>query len=384
MTLVQKVATKSYGRGATTITGGVGVSSISPSFGTTAGGTSVTITGTNFSGTPTVTIGGVSADNIVVVNGTTITCDTGAHAAGTVDVLVAGSGTGNQLYTYSAPSGDEPSDPGSGYLWSDNFDRYASAPAMMCDTSGGACGVGTDCFGLPDAAATYGQRTMPNADTSCNMNNDNMSLVTGRGGSGKALRCSIQTGEQATYAWLSPQGPQDWGSYSSSAYIVAQFWFRISTGGSCAPGGCKWFELWYEDSNSRMQVGTDNGVDWSVSNDGRSVAAVQPNGPDLTDVDDNDWHRFTVAAKRNTTGTAAGAGGPYSSSRDGFVRVWVDGTKIIDLSASGVGDGFCTIAEVDEIVPENYKRAQFPDVFNDVDAGGWTLDHDDFKVWVVS
>ena len=66
------------------------VASVAPSDGPIAGGTSVTITGTGFTTTPdtTVTCGGTSAANMVVVNATMITCDTPAHASGAVDVVV--------------------------------------------------------------------------------------------------------------------------------------------------------------------------------------------------------------------------------------------------------------------------------------------------------
>jgi hypothetical protein len=64
------------------------VTSIDPASGTTAGGTSVTITGTDFVDTPTVTFGGDAATNVAFTNSTTITCDTPAHAAGAVDVIV--------------------------------------------------------------------------------------------------------------------------------------------------------------------------------------------------------------------------------------------------------------------------------------------------------
>jgi MtrB/PioB family decaheme-associated outer membrane protein len=83
------------------------VAAISPTSGTTAGGTAVTITGTNFTGATAVTIGGVAATGITVVNATTITATTGAHAAGIVDVVVttpAGTGTGVGLYTYTPPA----------------------------------------------------------------------------------------------------------------------------------------------------------------------------------------------------------------------------------------------------------------------------------------
>ncbi|MHC4601611.1 MAG: IPT/TIG domain-containing protein, partial [Planctomycetota bacterium] len=64
------------------------VSSINPVSGPTAGGTSVTITGTDFVSGATVTIGGNPATNVAFVNATTITCDTPAGTAGTADVTV--------------------------------------------------------------------------------------------------------------------------------------------------------------------------------------------------------------------------------------------------------------------------------------------------------
>jgi len=83
------------------------VTAINPTSGTTAGGTVVTITGTNFTGATAVTIGGVAATPFTVVNATTITATTGAHAAGVVDVVVTtpvGTGTGTGLYTYTPPA----------------------------------------------------------------------------------------------------------------------------------------------------------------------------------------------------------------------------------------------------------------------------------------
>jgi len=74
-------------------TGGTGnpaptVSSISPTSGTTAGGTPVTITGTGFLSGATVTIGGAAATNVTLSNSSTITATTPAHAAGAVNVVV--------------------------------------------------------------------------------------------------------------------------------------------------------------------------------------------------------------------------------------------------------------------------------------------------------
>ena len=73
------------------------VSSIAPSKGILAGGTSVTITGTLFASGATVSIGGVSATGVTVVNSTTITATTESRSAGTVDVVVTSSGQSGTL-----------------------------------------------------------------------------------------------------------------------------------------------------------------------------------------------------------------------------------------------------------------------------------------------
>ena len=88
------------------------VSSVSPNSGPTAGGTSITITGTGFLSNASVTIGGTAASSVAVVNSTTITALTPAHAAGTVDVVVtntdAQSGTKTGAFTYVAPQSPVP------------------------------------------------------------------------------------------------------------------------------------------------------------------------------------------------------------------------------------------------------------------------------------
>jgi hypothetical protein len=64
------------------------VTSVSPNSGSIAGGTPITISGSNFLGTTSVTIGGVAATSVVVVNNTTITCITGANLAGVTNLIV--------------------------------------------------------------------------------------------------------------------------------------------------------------------------------------------------------------------------------------------------------------------------------------------------------
>ena len=68
------------------------LSGVSPVSGPAAGGTAVTLTGTNFAAGATVTVGGAAATSVVVVSSTRITAVTPAGAAGARDVRVTLSG----------------------------------------------------------------------------------------------------------------------------------------------------------------------------------------------------------------------------------------------------------------------------------------------------
>jgi uncharacterized repeat protein (TIGR01451 family) len=78
-----------------------------PSSGGTAGGTNVTISGSGFVAPVTVTFDGIAATNVVINSPTEVTCDTPAHAAGTVDVTLTANGephTAFGAFTYGAAS----------------------------------------------------------------------------------------------------------------------------------------------------------------------------------------------------------------------------------------------------------------------------------------
>jgi hypothetical protein len=87
------------------------ISSISPSSGSTAGGTTVTLTGTNFASGATVTIGGVAATGVTALSSTSLRAVTGPRAAGAADVVVAvgaQSATLARGYTYVVPGPNPP------------------------------------------------------------------------------------------------------------------------------------------------------------------------------------------------------------------------------------------------------------------------------------
>jgi hypothetical protein len=80
------------------------VSGITPTSGTSSGGTSISISGSGFTSGASVSLGGSAATNVVVVNGNSITAVTGAHTPGLVDVVVTNadgqSGTLAQAFNY--------------------------------------------------------------------------------------------------------------------------------------------------------------------------------------------------------------------------------------------------------------------------------------------
>jgi hypothetical protein len=85
------------------IESGISLANVSPSSGSASGGTGVTLTGVGLTGATGVTFGGNAATSVNVVNSTTATAVTPAHAAGAVDVVIttpSGSATDTNGYTY--------------------------------------------------------------------------------------------------------------------------------------------------------------------------------------------------------------------------------------------------------------------------------------------
>ena len=103
------------------------VTSTTPNTGTADGGTSVTITGTGFRSGLTVSLGGTAATGVRVVNSTSITAITPAHAAGTVNVVV----TNNDAQSGTLPGGFT-------YIALADFTLTASTPWPATVAAGGS------------------------------------------------------------------------------------------------------------------------------------------------------------------------------------------------------------------------------------------------------
>ncbi|MBD9544758.1 cadherin-like beta sandwich domain-containing protein [Ensifer sp. ENS04] len=83
--------------------------SVNPASGPAAGGTSVVISGNDFTGATAISFGGTAAASFTVDSATQITATTPAHAAGSVDLAVTtpgGTSTLTNAYTYIPPSND--------------------------------------------------------------------------------------------------------------------------------------------------------------------------------------------------------------------------------------------------------------------------------------
>jgi IPT/TIG domain len=79
------------------------ITAVSPATGPTTGGTSVTLTGTNFTGATAVSFGGTAASAFTVNSATSITATTPARAAGAVDIAVTapgGTATSAKAFTF--------------------------------------------------------------------------------------------------------------------------------------------------------------------------------------------------------------------------------------------------------------------------------------------
>lgn len=210
------------------------VTAVSPTSGPTTGGTSVTITGTAFTGATAVGFGGT---NLVVVSASKITAKAPAHAAGTVAVTVATpggtssiSGTGND-YTYVAAPTITALSPTYGLTTGGNtvtitgtnltgatavkFGGTAATNVVVVSSTKITCKTPARAAGKVDVTVTTPKGT---------------SSTSGTGNDYSYLAHSEQTDSRLVYSagWATFSTPSAWaGSYkrasASSSYVIIPF-----------------------------------------------------------------------------------------------------------------------------------------------------------------
>ncbi|MDX2010689.1 MAG: hypothetical protein SFW67_10880 [Myxococcaceae bacterium] len=215
-----------------------------------------------------------------------------------------------------------------------------------------------------------------------------------RGASSKALRCEYgldATCRNQTCGWQTEPTNQLLGGYDPTAgALLLEFFFRIEPGYDMGGVGIKWFELWRPDGTARSQLGLLFG-DWSWNPNSRGNwgtpfrtmdRPISPNRRAWIDVNDGAWHRYTLLVRPNTregtmgSGWEVGDGQP--SSRDGLVKLWVDGVKQVHIEQAVVGvtppggsRPWTNQAGVDAISDDGVARLELPSLFNCSQRAGW-------------
>ncbi len=162
-------------------------------------------------------------------------------------------------------------------------------------------------------------------------------ISPGYGGTGKALR--------VTYAGTYQEG-HDW-DLLNAPYLpdttthFFQYYARVTMSAPLTSTlAFKWFMVFHPAGDRNqwnthdhlpcpLQASPDPHTYWQDYDVSKLTycQANQPIGPYPGQVFDGQWHRFTYEYRPNTS----------AGSRDGISRMWVDGTKIIDISLSAVG-----------------------------------------------
>ncbi len=218
------------------------------------------------------------------------------------------------------------------------------------------------------------------------LNNTQRLIKPGHGGTGQALREVYSGADQETHTWDLINMP----TLPDTTTHFFQYWARVTV---ASPLGrtvlaFKWFMAFHRDGN-RVQWNTHDHLPcaaiapssfvWQVydAGGGTTCQANQPVGPYPAAVFDGQWHRFTYEYRPNTA----------PGSRDGIARMWVDGTKLIDVSAAAVGitpaggyKSWCQWDDVDGLSTEGIDLIRWAGNLTTV-TPPFTVDMDDFRWW---
>lgn len=236
----------------------------------------------------------------------------------------------------------------------------------------------------------------PSPVTDGNPVDSGASLITGFDGTGHAYRMSYSGANQESHNLVTLGiGTQP---DNKSVYITHQA--RVTKSGSFGSTALnvKWLEGVHNDASSgqRTQWNTRFGTDgysppvpetWEVIDTGGEIdsCGAQPVAPWPTDVFDGNVHNFAYAYQPNS---APGA-------RDGFQRMWVDGTKVLDVSAATIGvtpsggaKVWCTVNNVDRLDDRAsgagiaFLRFGAVQTVSVGSTPAWTLDIDNVTWWL--
>lgn len=321
--------------------GAPSISTVSPSTGYVAGGTQITLNGTNMTGVTNVTVGGVACSGVTVDSSTQVRATVPKSAStGARDVVAtngSGSGTKTNGFTYDITSRPVFSSLIHTSIFDDSGITYTNATAAGATT-------GSFPRMVPVHSPAYDGGSVDTSEVSI--------LTPGHNGStGYAFRMhwpQTSTPSNGAASWATAQASLDTNfSPPTNKVMYMDFHMRITYAGSnhgiwpkffaMSHGGGSRLEtgIW-SDATSRVPDPYNTSlVYWNINDDGAYVTQ-QPIGPySQTDVADNGWFRFTQAYY------------PPQTLNDNLAiyRVWVapintapeSTQKIIDASAAAIG-----------------------------------------------
>jgi uncharacterized protein YjdB len=319
------------------------------------------------SSTPSVATVSTSGVVTAVANGAATITATSDGKLGTASLTVV-----TTTPTPPAPlSPDEPAyNSATGVLvYQDAMDQYTSAHDMWLAHLAGS---------IP---GTHIEQTDFGEDV------DSTTLTTGRSGTGKALRLVYSGGYQDSHGWTLRNGPV----LPDTTTHFFSYYGRVTVAGAMPVDALpvKWFMAWHWAN--RIQWATHDHVPcpvwpttgqhtvWMVYDNGPTACqGAQPLGPYPDDVFNGQWHRFTYQYRPNSV----------AGSRDGIARMWVDGIKVIDISASACGTTppagyktWCDVADIDAL--DTHGIAGYLEWGSTLtkETPPFTIDIDDFVWW---
>jgi hypothetical protein len=298
------------------------VSSLGTTSGSTAGGTSVTITGTNFSGALGVSFGGVAAD-FTVNSDTSITATAPPNAAGTVDVVVT---------TYTGSSAVSSSDH---FTYNSAGAPTVTQLATSTGTTAGGTLVGVTGYGFTGATSVSFGSVSASAFTV-----DSDTLITAIAPPEAAGTVDITV---TTYGGTSATGSADHFTYSSaSAPSVSGV---TATSGTTAGGDTVVISGSNFTGATGVTFGTLGAASFTVNSDTSITATAPPQAAGTVDVEVTTYAGTSAAVTAdhyvytNVTGSAPAVTGvsPNTGSTAGGQVVAVTGTGF--TGATGVTFG---------------------------------------------
>ncbi len=302
---------------ATVASAGPVVTAVSPASGATSGGTSVTITGTNFSGASAVKFGTTSATSFTVNSDTSITAIDPAKSSGTIDVTVTVPGTDTTQDVYDVL----------GRLVCE-ASPDATASGIACPSAGSARVAGTTTYGY-DADSELTSETDPLG---------NATAYSYDGDGNQTLMTDAQSRETKTAYDADDRKTAVTTGYGSGVAATTGYAYDLAPGTSpCSTLTGSTYCTSMTDPNSLVTVDYYNALD-------QMMKETQPSSGTTT-------HTYDPAGNLLTTTTPAGTA-TYG---------YDDDNRVTSITYSGAASGYSTSSNVTYTYNDDGLRTQMTD-----------------------